>query len=55
MELDCVLDEVKADRNQTWAILADYVRTRTPSGVMHVQEQAGQELYREYVEREIQL
>lgn len=49
-ELSCVLDEMKAGRDRTWAILAEWVSTRTASGQMGSRERAGQEVLEEQVE-----
>jgi len=47
--LACVLDEAKAGRDNTWAVLAEWVSTRTVSGQMKTREQAGREIAKEQV------
>lgn len=54
--LDCVLDEVKAGRDRTWTILAEWASAHTASaclrrqGQMGSRERAGQEMLKEQVE-----
>jgi len=50
LELDCVLDEVKAERDQTWAKMADWMSGRTVSGKMGSLERSGEEMLKEQVE-----